>query len=145
MGSDFGKSKTWTSKKGHQVVWYSWPWQAWDVGPCEPHKVQQGQIQDPASGLGQFQAQIQTGLRMVWEAPLRRRMCGCWLVKTSMWASSACLQPRRTAISRAASKGWSSYTVETSWECWGCSVWRRQWGYLLAAFHYLKECIQESC
>lgn len=35
------------------------PGQAWEVGPCKPHEVQQGQTQDPARGSWQSQAQIQ--------------------------------------------------------------------------------------
>ena len=37
------------------------PGQAGKVGPCEPHEVQQGQVQGPAHGSGQSQAQIQAG------------------------------------------------------------------------------------
>ena len=45
------------------------PWQAWDVGPCKPHQVQQGQVQGPAHGLGKSQAKMQAGQRMDWEQP----------------------------------------------------------------------------
>lgn len=37
------------------------PEQAGEVGRCEPHEVQQGQVHSPAPGSGQFQAQIQAG------------------------------------------------------------------------------------
>jgi len=40
------------------------PGQASEVGLCKPHQVQQGQVQGPAHGLGQSQAQIQAGWRM---------------------------------------------------------------------------------
>ena len=40
------------------------PGQALEVGMCKHHKVQHGQMQDPASELGQSQAQKQTGQRM---------------------------------------------------------------------------------
>jgi len=43
--------------------------QAWEVGLCQFHEVQQGQVQDPAPGLGQSQAQIQDVQRMAWEQP----------------------------------------------------------------------------
>jgi len=33
-------------------------------GPCEPHEVQQGQVQSPAHGSGQSQVQIQAVQRM---------------------------------------------------------------------------------
>ena len=62
----------------HQAVWCSqhdwWkgyhpegPWQAWDVGPWEPHEVQHGLVQGPAHGSGQ--AQIQAGWRTDLEQP----------------------------------------------------------------------------
>lgn len=35
--------------------------QAQGVGPCEPHEVQQNQMQCPAPGLGQQPVSIQTG------------------------------------------------------------------------------------
>lgn len=31
------------------------------VGPCEPHKIQQVQVQDPASGLVQSSISVQAG------------------------------------------------------------------------------------
>lgn len=34
------------------------PQQACEMGPCEPHEVQQDQVEVPATGLGQFQKQI---------------------------------------------------------------------------------------
>ena len=34
------------------------PGQASEVSPCQPHEVQQGQVQDPEPGSGQYQAQI---------------------------------------------------------------------------------------
>ena len=37
---------------------------ALEVGPCQPHEVQQGQVQGPAPGSGQSQAHIQVGWRM---------------------------------------------------------------------------------
>jgi len=45
------------------------PGQAGEVGLREHHGVQQGQVQGPAHGLGQSQAQIQAGRRMDWEQP----------------------------------------------------------------------------
>jgi len=45
------------------------PWQAWEVGLCEPHEVQQGQVQGPAYGLGQSQSKIEARRRMDWEQP----------------------------------------------------------------------------
>jgi len=39
------------------------------VGPCQPHEVQQGKVQGPASGLGQSQAETQVGQRMAQEQP----------------------------------------------------------------------------
>jgi len=36
---------------------------------CEPHEVQQGQVQGRAPGLGQSQAQIEAGRRMAREQP----------------------------------------------------------------------------
>ena len=44
------------------------PWQAWEVGLCEPPEVQQGQVQGAAPGLGR-----QTGGWRDWEQP-------CWEV-----------------------------------------------------------------
>ena len=44
-------------------------WGAWEVGPCEPCEVEQGQVQGLAHGWGQSQAQIQAGKRMDWEQP----------------------------------------------------------------------------
>jgi len=38
------------------------PGQAQEVGPCEPHEVQQGQVQGPAPGLGQPPISIQEGI-----------------------------------------------------------------------------------
>ena len=35
-----------------------------EVGLCETHEVQQGQVQGPAPRSGQYQAQIQAGWRM---------------------------------------------------------------------------------
>jgi len=40
------------------------PGQGQEVGLSEPHEVQQGQVQGPARGLGQSQAQAQAGRRM---------------------------------------------------------------------------------
>jgi len=37
------------------------PGQAWEGGVCEPHEVQQSQVQGPTPGSGQSQAQIQAG------------------------------------------------------------------------------------
>ena len=62
----------------HQAVWCrghtggkgchpEGPGQASEVGPCEPHEVQQGQVQGPALGSGQSQAQIRAGQIMNWE------------------------------------------------------------------------------
>jgi len=39
------------------------------VGLCEPHEVQQGQIQGPVHASGQSEAQIQAILRMDGEQP----------------------------------------------------------------------------
>jgi len=62
----------------HQAEWHIWhttgkgchlegPVQAWEVGPCQHHEIQQGQVQGPASGSGRSQAQIQVGWRMAGE------------------------------------------------------------------------------
>ena len=54
--------------------------QAWEVDPCKPHEVQQGQGQGPAHGLGQSQTQVQAGWRMDWEQPWGERLRGAgWL------------------------------------------------------------------
>jgi len=64
----------------HQAEWCSWhawgmgchpevTWQAWEVGLCKPHEVQQGLVQGPVHGSGISQAQIQAGWRMDWEQP----------------------------------------------------------------------------
>ncbi|KAJ7428318.1 hypothetical protein BTVI_00972 [Pitangus sulphuratus] len=37
------------------------PGQDGEVGQCEPHEIQQGQMQGPTPGLGQTQALIQAG------------------------------------------------------------------------------------
>ena len=43
------------------------PWRAWWEGPCEPHEGQQGQVQGPASGSGQWPVSIQAGGWRDWE------------------------------------------------------------------------------
>jgi len=45
------------------------PGQAGEVGPWKPNKVQQGQVQGVALGLGKSQVFIQTGQRISWERP----------------------------------------------------------------------------
>ncbi|PKU43420.1 rna-directed dna polymerase from mobile element jockey-like [Limosa lapponica baueri] len=45
------------------------PGQALEVGPCQHHEVQPGQVQGPAPGSGQCQAQIQVGQRMTESSP----------------------------------------------------------------------------
>lgn len=51
-------------------------WQAWEV-VCENFmKNQQGQVQDPATRLGQSQAWIQTEQRLEWEQPCREGLGG---------------------------------------------------------------------
>ena len=42
---------------------------AWEKSPCEPHEVQQGQVQGPVPGSGQSQAQVQVWQRIAWEQP----------------------------------------------------------------------------
>jgi len=39
------------------------------LGLCEPHEVQQGQVQGPARGSGQSQTQVQAGQRVAREQP----------------------------------------------------------------------------
>ncbi|PKU46114.1 rna-directed dna polymerase from mobile element jockey- hypothetical protein [Limosa lapponica baueri] len=40
------------------------PGQAQEVGQCKPHEVQPSQVQGPAPGMWQSQAQIQVGRKM---------------------------------------------------------------------------------
>ena len=65
-----------------QAVWCRWhtrrtgchpeaPRQAWEMGLCEPRKVQQGQVQGPASRSGQCPLSIQAGGWRDWEQPCR--------------------------------------------------------------------------
>lgn len=79
----------------HQSVWCSWhaegkgwhpkgPWPAWEVPLCKPHEVPQGQVQDPAAGSGQPQAQIEAGQRIDWEQTWGKRLGG-WH-GTAKWA-----------------------------------------------------------
>jgi len=64
----------------HQAEWCSWhtrgkgwlpegPRQAWEIGPCQRHELQQDHVQGRTPGSGQSQAQIQVGWRMAWEQP----------------------------------------------------------------------------
>ena len=57
------------------------PGQAGEVGLCEPHEVQQGQVQDPASGsiLSIKRGWGMKGLK----AALPRRTWGCWWRKST--------------------------------------------------------------
>ena len=49
----------------------SGPWQAGEVGPCEPHEAQQGQMWHPASGSGQSPAPVQAEWWTDQEQPFR--------------------------------------------------------------------------
>ena len=94
----------------HQAEWCSWhtrrtgyypegPGQAREVGPCEPHEVQQGQMQGPAPASGQPPS-INTGWGMRGlRAALLRRTWGYRLMKSLTWANNVCSQPRRPTIS----------------------------------------------
>ena len=67
------------------------PGQAWEVGPCKPHEIQQDQVQGPAHGSGQSQAQIQAGQRMDWKQPwVELGDAGWWQVQRdpAVWAQS---------------------------------------------------------
>ena len=52
------------------------PGQAWEVGPCEPHEVQQGQVQSPAPGLGQPLVSVWAGGWRDWEQLCRKGLGG---------------------------------------------------------------------
>jgi len=57
---------------------------------------------------------VENGLRAV----LRRRSWRCWLMRSSTWAGSVCLQPRKPTVSWAASKvmwpaGWGKWQTST--------------------------------
>ena len=98
------------------------PGQAWEVGLCEPHEVQQGQVQGPAHGSGRSQSQktgwVENGLR----AALRRRTWGCWWTRSSTWAGSVRSQPRRPTISWATSEeAW--LTGRGRWFCPSALLW----------------------
>ena len=43
--------------------------QVWEVDPWQPQEVQQGQVQDAASGLGQSQAQLNVGREWLESSP----------------------------------------------------------------------------
>jgi len=43
---------------------------------CDPHEVQEGQMQDPAHGSGNSQAQVQAGRRIDWEQPRGEELGG---------------------------------------------------------------------
>ena len=49
---------------------------AWEVGPCEPHEVQQGKVQGPAPGLGQPPVSIHVGRWRIWEQPCQEGLEG---------------------------------------------------------------------
>ena len=76
------------------------PQQAWQVRPCQ-HEIWQSQMQGPAPGSGQSQADwVENGIRPT----LRRKIWGCQLMKDSTWASNVHLQPRSPTISWVASR-----------------------------------------
>uniref|UniRef100_A0A8D0KSU2 Mitogen-activated protein kinase 15 n=1 Tax=Strix occidentalis caurina TaxID=311401 RepID=A0A8D0KSU2_STROC len=52
------------------------PGQAWEVGPCEPHEVQQGQVEGPTPGLGQPPISTQP-----------RKPPVCWAAPRAVWAA----------------------------------------------------------
>ena len=66
------------------MQWRAWgtgchlegPGQAGDVGPCEPHEVQQDQEQGPAPGLGQAPLSVQARGARDWEQPCQEGLGG---------------------------------------------------------------------
>ena len=74
--------------------------QAWEVGLCLTHEVQQG----PTPGSGQSKAQVQVGWRMAWEQSWGRRIWEYRLRKDSTWAGNVLLQLTRPTVSWVASR-----------------------------------------
>lgn len=55
------------------------PGQAWEVGLCKPHEIQQREVQCPTPGLWQSRAHLQVGWRSDWECPTEKD-CDGWFL-----------------------------------------------------------------
>ena len=66
-------------------------WTGWRGGPCKPHEVQQGQVQGPAHGLRQSQAQTQAGQGVT--AQKANRVLGCIKSSVANWSREGILPP----------------------------------------------------
>ena len=75
------------------------PEQPGEMGPCEPHEIQQSQVQGPASGLGQPLVSM-----MGSRAALPKRTWGYWWKKSWTRADNMCFQSRKPTVHWAASK-----------------------------------------
>lgn len=72
----------------HQAVWCSWhtggtgyhpqgPGQAWEVGLCEPHEMQQVHVQGPAPGSGNPKHKHRLGREWIKNSPEEKDLCAC--------------------------------------------------------------------
>jgi len=111
----------------HQAEWCSWhawgigchpegPGQAQEVGLCEPHEVQQGQVQGAAHGSGQSPVSIQAGGWRAWEQPCQKGFGGDWWMKSWTRAINVHSQPRTSTVSWASSPA----AQPAGWGRWFC-------------------------
>lgn len=85
------------------------PGQAWELGLCKPHDVQQGEAQGSTPGSWQSQTHLQVGRGSDWEqlliesSPVEKDL-GVMVDENSIWAGNVHWQPRKPKLSWAASK-----------------------------------------
>ena len=72
------------------------PGQAWEVGLCETHEVQQGQVQGPDMCQGTLWYRHRLGDEGTKNSPAKKDL-RCWLMRSSTWLDNVCWQHRRPA------------------------------------------------